>query len=255
MGPTQVTRGVAKSQGDTHAHGQRSDCTFVPPGRERSLRGEKARALGPVWIEWALTCMPPCSVLGSYMILTPPLWPTSLLESPPWILRCLLFLFLSSDCNSILPLPFPATPSFLPFPVLGGVSPSGGRWVEAPSFMWCWAGRSHTDKSGHPGLLDAGPSDPCIPSPSACELSDPRAEREETPGPAELAPGPAGSGGWRLSRWMETMGPKFRDACREVKSDPLCEEGGLRRKGPPSPRRITHCSPCLPTLGMWKAPS
>lgn len=48
--------------------------------------------------------------------------------------------------------------------------------------------------------------DPCIPSPSACELSDPRAGKGgKKLGSAELAPGPAGSGGWRLSRWMETM--------------------------------------------------
>lgn len=40
--------------------------------KERSLREGKGQGPGSVWIEWALTCMPPCSVLGSYMILTPP---------------------------------------------------------------------------------------------------------------------------------------------------------------------------------------
>lgn len=93
--------------------------------------------------------------------------------------------------------------------------------------------------------------DPCTPSPSACELSDPRAERREETlalqswlqGLQVLGAGNS-AGGWRP--WS----PKFRAVCCEVKSDPLCEGGGLRRERTTlAQAQSLHCS--LPASQPW----
>ena len=179
------------------------------PGRERSLRGKRP---GP-WIHLDRVGTDLCASMFCAGFLhdtdTPlPCIPTSLLESHSLVQRCLFIYFLSSNCNIILPLPFPVTPFFLPFPVLGELA-EPIRWQVGGSTILhvrCWAGRSHTDRSGHPGLLDEGPPRPLYPQPISMRALGSQGRKEgRNSGSAELAPGTAGSGGWRLSRWMETM--------------------------------------------------
>lgn len=177
-----------------------------------------------------------------------PCIPTSLLGSHSLVQRCLFF-FLSSDCNIILPLPFPVTPFFLPFPVLGELA-EPSRWQVGGSTILhvnCWAGRSHRQE-WPPRSAGCRPFQTLVP-PAHQHVSS-------------WISGPKGGKKPRLCRvgfrdcrfWgLETQQvdgdhgvPSLERHVVKSGQTPFVRKGDKGEKGPPSPRPSHRIAPYLP---------